>query len=219
MTSSELSLHSRKLLELCQRLHNRNMLAAADGNLSVKLNDNLILITPSGQAKAFMHPDDMALMDLQGNAIKGKPSTEKLMHLQIYQSCSKARAVVHAHPVTATAWSIAKPELQQLPAEALSEVILATGGIPIAPYARPGTQAMGDVLKTFLPGHRALILRRHGALTWGEDLEEAYRGMERIEHSAQVLMAAHQLGGITVLPDEEVKHLYAMRKHIGEVLL
>lgn len=195
------------------------MLAAADGNLSVKLNDNLILITPSGQAKAFMHPDDMALMDLQGNAIKGKPSTEKLMHLQIYQSCSKARAVVHAHPVTATAWSIAKPELQQLPAEALSEVILATGGIPIAPYARPGTQAMGDVLKTFLPGHRALILRRHGALTWGEDLEEAYRGMERIEHSAQVLMAAHQLGGITVLPDEEVKHLYAMRKHIGEVLL
>lgn len=219
MTSSELSLHSRKLLELCQRLHNRNMLAAADGNLSFKLNDNLILITPSGQAKAFMHPDDMALMDLQGRAIKGKPSTEKLMHLQIYQTCPKARAVVHAHPVTATAWSIAKPEMLQLPAEALSEVILATGGIPIAPYARPGTQAMGDVLKAFLPQHRAMILRRHGALTWGEDLEEAYRGMERIEHSAQVLMAAHQLGGITTLPDDEVKHLYEMRKQIGEVLL
>lgn len=219
MTSSELALRSRQLLELCQRLHGRNMLAAADGNLSFKLNDNLILITPSGQAKAFMHPDDMALMDLEGRALKGHPSTEKLMHLQIYKSCPKARAVVHAHPVTATAWSIAKPEMQQLPAEALSEVILATGGIPIAPYARPGTQAMGDVLKSYLPRFRAIILRRHGAITWGENLDEAYRGMERIEHSAQVLMAAHQLGGITQLPEDEVQHLHEMRKQIGEVLL
>lgn len=219
MTSSELKVTADHILEICKRLHNRNMLAAADGNISVRLKNNQIMITPSGVAKAFMGADAMAIMDLDGNSVQGQPSSEKLMHLEVFKNCPKAVCVVHAHPVTATAWSIAKPDLQQLPAEALSEVILATGGIPIVPYARPGTLDMGSVLKEYLPHHRALILRRHGALAWGESIEEAYRGMERIEHSAQVLMAAHMMGGVTHLPPEEIKYLHEMRKKIGEVLL
>ncbi len=219
MTSSELKVTADHILEICKRLHSRNMLAAADGNISVRLNNNQIMITPSGIAKAFMSADAMAIMDLDGNSIQGQPSSEKLMHLEVFKNCPKAVCVVHAHPVTATAWSIAQPDLKQLPAEALSEVILATGGIPIAPYARPGTVDMGSVLKEYLPHHRALILSRHGALTWGESIEEAYRGMERIEHSAQVLMAAHLMGGVTKLSPEEIQHLHEMRKKIGEVLL
>lgn len=219
MTSSELKETADHILEICQRLHRRNMLAAADGNVSVRINEDLIMITPSGVAKAFMHAKDMTLMNAQGEALQGQPSSEKLMHLEVFRHCPKAVCVIHAHPVTATAWSIAKPDLDKLPGHALSEVILATGDIPFVPYARPGTQAMGDVLKKYLPHHRAMILRRHGALAWGESLEEAYRGMERIEHSAQVLMTAHQLGGITSLPEAEIKHLYDLRKKIGEVLL
>jgi L-fuculose-phosphate aldolase len=219
MTSIELKETADHVLEVCQRLHRRNMLAAADGNISVRLQEDLIMITPSGVSKAFMLAKDIVLMNLKGEALQGVPSSEKLMHLTVFQNCPKAKCVIHAHPVTATAWSIAHPHLDKLPSEALSEVILATGGIPFAPYARPGTQAMGDVLKDFLPQHRALILRRHGALAWGESIEEAYRGMERIEHSAQVLMAAHQLGGITSLPEAEIKYLHEMRKKIGEVLL
>ena len=219
MTSIELKETADHILEICQRLHHRNMLAAADGNISVRLKEDLIMITPSGISKAFMHSKDMVLMNLKGEALQGTPSSEKLMHLTVFQNCPKAKCVIHAHPVTATAWSIAQPNLERLPSEALSEVILATGGIPFVPYARPGTQAMGDVLKEFLPQHRAMILRRHGALTWGESIEEAYRGMERIEHSAQVLMAAQQLGGITPLPEVEIKYLHEMRKKIGEVLL
>jgi L-fuculose-phosphate aldolase len=219
MTSSDLKETADHILEICKRLHGRNMLAAADGNISVRLKEDLVMITPSGVAKAFMHSKDIVLMNMNGDAIQGQPSSEKLMHLEVFRNCPTAVCVVHAHPVTATAWSIAKPNLEKLPGEALSEVILATGDIPFVPYARPGTQAMGDVLKPFLPKHRAMILRRHGALTWGESIEEAYRGMERIEHSAQVLMTAHQLGGITSLPEEEIKHLYSLRKKIGEVLL
>ncbi|MFN9069241.1 MAG: class II aldolase/adducin family protein [Bdellovibrionales bacterium] len=219
MTSLEFKQTADHIHDICQRLHRRNMLAAADGNISVRLKDDLIMITPSGVSKAFMQPQDMVLMNLKGEAIQGVPSSEKLMHLTVFQKCPQAHCVIHAHPVTATAWSIAQPHLEKLPSEALSEVILATGGIPFVPYARPGTQAMGDVLNLFLPQYRALILRRHGALAWGESIEEAYRGMERIEHSAQVLMAAHQLGGITALPDNEIQYLYEMRKKIGETLL
>ena len=207
------------IVEICKRLHNRNMLAAADGNISLKISDDEILITPSGIAKGFMTPDAMAVINLKGDVLIGKPSTERLMHLQIYRACEKAKAVVHAHPPTAIAWSIARPQLEKLPSDCLSEVILATGDIPFVPYARPGTEKMGSVLIPFLPQHRALILRCHGAVAWGEDLEEAYRGMERIEHSSQILAAAERLGGLNKLPDEEIQYLYELRKKIGDILL
>ncbi len=207
------------IVEICQRLHRRNMLAAADGNISYRVSDDEILITPSGIAKAFMKPEQMAVINLKGEILKGQPSTERLMHLEIFKSCPEAKAIVHAHPPTAIGWSIAKPDLTELPSDCLSEVILATGRIPFVPYARPGTEDMGTVLKPFLPAHRAMILRNHGAIAWGADLEEAYRGMERIEHSAQILASALQLGGLHPLPPEEIAYLHELRKKIGDILL
>ncbi len=208
-----------KIITTCQRLHARNMLSAADGNISYRVNNNFILITPSGIAKAFMTAKDIAIINIEGAILHGKPSTERLMHLEIFKTCQKAKAVIHAHPTTAIAWSIARPDINKLPSDCLSEVILATGDIPFAEYARPGTSAMGDVLKPFLPQHRALILRRHGAVTWGEDLDEAHRGMERIENSAQILAEAIKLGGLHPLPPDEVQYLYELRKKIGDILL
>lgn len=210
---------SQHILEICKRLHAKNLLAAADGNVSFRINENQILITPSGVSKAFMSLHQMAIVNMNNEVLQGNPSSERLMHLEIYRSCPKAKAVIHAHPPTAIAWSIAHPEDKKLPSEYLSEVILATGDIPFAKYARPGTQDMAKVLKPFLPSHRAIILRNHGAVTWGEDLEEAYRGMERIEHSAHILMLAKQIGGMNQLPSEEINFLYELRKKIGETLL
>ncbi|MFZ3229722.1 MAG: class II aldolase/adducin family protein [Pseudobdellovibrio sp.] len=219
MTSLTAQKISKEIVTICQRLHERNMLAAADGNISFRLSDDEILITPSGIAKAFMTAEQMAVINLKGEVIIGKPSSEKLMHLEIYKQCPSAMAVVHAHPPTAIAWSIARPELTKLPSDCLSEVILATGDIPFVPYARPGSQDMGKVLIPFLPKHQAMILRNHGAICWGASLDEAYRGMERIEHSAQILAAAVKLGGLHPLPAQEIEHLYEMRKKIGNVLL
>ena len=207
------------ILEICKRLHSRNMLSAADGNISLRVEPNLILFTPSGIAKAFMKPSDMAAVTLSNEIVFGNPSSERLMHLEVFRQCPEAKTVIHAHPTTAIAWSIAQPHLKKLPSDCLSEVILATGDIPFVDYARPGTQAMGDVLKPYLPHHRAMILKRHGALTWGLDLEEAYRGMERIENSAQILAQAQALGGLNPLPPEEVAYLYELRKKIGDILL
>lgn len=210
---------SSDIQQACKRLWDRNMLASADGNVSVRLSDQEILITPSGISKAFMKPEEICVVDIEGNLIQGKASSERLMHLQVYRQCPKARAVVHAHPPHAIAWSVAHPELKELPKECMSELILAAGRIPIAAYARPGTEAMGEVLSHFLPNHRLMILSRHGGLAWGESLEEAVNGMERLEHSAQILFLAHQLGGLTSLPAEEVSVLQEMRKKLGEKLL
>lgn len=219
MTSLTAQRISKEIALICERLHERNMLAGADGNISYRISENEILITPSGIAKAFMQPDQMAVINLKGEVISGKPSTERLMHLEIFKSCPEAKAVVHAHPPTAIAWSIAQPKLTRLPSECLSEVILATGDIPFVPYARPGTSQMAEVLKPFLPKHKALILRNHGAVAWGADLDEAYRGMERIEHSALILEKAHRLGGLHPLPKEEIEYLYELREKIGNILL
>lgn len=218
MTSLAAQRTAKEIVIICERLHARNMLAAADGNISYRISDDEILITPSGLAKGFMQPEQMAVINLKSEVLVGNPSSERLMHLEVFKT-TDAKAIVHAHPPTAIAWSIARPDLQKLPSECLSEVILATGDIPFVPYARPGTQQMADVLKPFLPKHKAMILKNHGALTWGADLDEAYRGMERIEHSAQILMKAQQLGGLHFLPADEIKFLYELREKIGNVLL
>jgi len=191
------------------------MLAAADGNVSAVF-ENEILITPTGRSKARVAPSEMAALTRTGEILRGSPSGERLMHLAVYRQCAKAKAVVHAHPPAAIAWSIAYPELLELPAHAMSELILATGRIPIAPYARPGTAEMGSVLESLLPKHRVIILGRHGAISWGEDLEEAYNGMERLEHAALILKYAKELGQITDLPKTEIDALFEIRKKLGD---
>tara|TARA_Y100001935_G_scaffold253192_1_gene258747 strand:- start:203 stop:859 length:657 start_codon:yes stop_codon:yes gene_type:complete len=208
-----------QICEVGQRLSQKNYLASCDGNISFRLSEGLILITPSGVPKGRLRPEDLALLNVKGEILEGNPSSERKMHLAVYQNCPNARAVVHAHPPHAIAWTVGRPDLKQLPSDCLSEVILAAGDIPIVPYARPGTSEMGENLLAYLPHYRALILARHGALTWGESLDEAGNGMERIDHSAQILLLASQLGPLTSLPQEEVNYLREIRKKLGEKLL
>lgn len=222
MTSKQIFNEQKIREEIClvgRRLHQKNFLAACDGNISFRLSDDRILMTPTGVSKGFLSPEDLCAVDLEGQVKEGSPSGEMPMHLEVYRLSPLARAVVHAHPPYAIAWSVARPNLKELPAECLSEVILATGAIPFVPYARPGTSQMAEQLRPFLPHHRALILSRHGALAWGESLTEAVNGMERVDHSAQILWLAEQMGGLSPLPEEEIKYLKSIRKKIGERLL
>jgi L-fuculose-phosphate aldolase len=207
------------ICDACRRLHRRNLLAAADGNISLRLPNGEIVMTPTGVNKYQLKPEGMAFLRLDGTILSGEPSSERAMHLAVYRRCPMARAVVHAHPPTAIAWTLAHPELTELPSDALPEVILAAGRIPVVPYARPGTEAMGTELEPFLPAHRLLLLSRHGALAWGETLEEAVNGMERVEHAALILKAALELGGAKPLPEEERRALHALRAKNGPKLL
>lgn len=211
--------HFEEIRQACAHLHARGLLAAADGNVSVRLADDTVLLTPAGVNKARLLPGSLARVALDGRILEGRPSTERAMHLAVYRAGADARVVIHAHPPTAIAWTLARPELTELPTDALPELLLAAGRVPIVPYARPGTEEMGTVLGPFLPQHRLLLLSRHGALAWGGSMEEAVNGIERVEHSALILKAAEQLGGLKPLPPLELEALRALRARIGPRLL
>ncbi len=211
--------HFEEIREACAHLHARGLLAGADGNVSIRLPDDTLLITPAGANKARLAAGSLARVALDGGILEGRPSTERAMHLAVYRASAEARVVVHAHPPTAIAWTLARPGLTELPTDALPELLLAAGRVPIVPYARPGTEEMGAVLRPFLPAHRLLLLSRHGALAWGETMEEAVNGIERVEHSALILKAAEELGGSTPLPPLELEELRAIRARIGPRLL
>ncbi len=211
--------HFEDIRDACARLHARGLLAAADGNVSVRLPDDTLILTPAGVNKAQLAPGTLARVALDGRILEGRPSTERAMHLTVYRACREARVVIHAHPPIAIAWTLARPHLTELPTDSLPELLLAAGRVPIVPYARPGTEEMGAVLLPFLPAHRLLLLSRHGALAWGESIEEAVNGIERVEHSAIILKAAEELGGLTPVPPLELEELRALRASIGPRLL
>jgi len=207
------------LLDACRRLHAGGLLAASDGNLSLRLPDGRIAMTPSGVPKAKVRQEDLAYLHLDGTILSGRPSSERAMHLAVYRAAPEAKAIVHAHPPTAIAWSLARPELRELPSEGLPEVILAAGSIPIVPMAMPGTEAMGTNLLPFLPAHRLMILARHGGLCWGEHMNEAAGGLERLEQVATILWKAETLGGAKPLSAGELTELRALRAKLGPKII
>jgi len=203
------------IVRVAKLLHQKNFLASADGNISTRLTSDTILITPSGKHKGFITKEDLAVVTLDNVVLHGNPSSERLMHLEVYRNCPDAQAVVHAHPPYAIAWSIAYPELKELPNGCLSELILAVGQVPIIPYERPGSLNMGTMLIPWLPKQRVFILSRHGALSWGDDLQEAYNGIERLEHTAYILSLAKQMNELSFLSSEEIIALKKIRMQLG----
>lgn len=208
-----------EVIEACRSLHAQGLLAAADGNVSIRLNAATLAITPRGVPKAALRRQDFAVLDLDGAVRRGNPSSERLMHLAVYRACPEAKAVVHAHPPTAIAWSLANPDASELPSDALPEVILAAGRIPLVPMATPGTKEMGSNLAPFLPAHRLMILARHGGLAWGESVREAAGGIERLEQVAKILLAAEAFGGAKPLTAGDVAELRALRAKLGPRLI
>jgi L-fuculose-phosphate aldolase len=208
-----------EIIKTAAMLHHKNMLAACDGNISYRYDDNTILITPSGKPKFLLKEDDISVVDINGVVIKGKPSSEMLMHLEVYKMRPDARAVIHAHPPTAVAYSIAHPDAKEIPGKSFSELILAVGKLPIVPFQMPGSLEMGTALHPFIKNHKVMVLARHGALSFGEDLIEAYNGMERLEHSCDILLKAASFGAVTELDEQTLDELHAMRKKIGDKTL
>jgi L-fuculose-phosphate aldolase len=172
-------------------------------------------MTPAGLCKGMLAPRDMVVVDLEGTLIRGapgrRPSTERLLHLLLYQARADVQAVVHAHPPTAVAATMAGVSMDT---EWLPETILTLGAIPTAPYALTGTPEMYEAIAPFVEEHDALLLSHHGALTMGATLAEALGRMEQVEHSARILLAAHQFGGVRPLPPGRVAELRALRQQM-----
>ena len=218
MNNSERLIRS-EIIKIATMLHHRNMLAACDGNISYRCDDGTILITPSGKPKFLLEEKDIAVIDINGKVIKGEPSSEMLMHLEVYRMRADVKAVIHAHPPTAVAYSIAHPEAEEIPGKSFSELILAVGKIPIVSFQMPGSLEMGTALHPYIKSSKVMVLARHGAISFGDDLVEAYIGMERLEHSCDILLKAKSFGAVTELDDQTINQLYAMRKKIGDKTL
>lgn len=212
-------LHIEEIIKTAVMLHHRNMLAACDGNISYRIDDDNILITPSGKPKFLLQENDIAVIDINGKVLKGKPSSEMLMHLEVYKMRADAKAVIHAHPPTAVAYSIAYPDAEEIPGKSFSELILAVGKLPIVPFQLPGSAAMGTALHPYIQMSKVMVLARHGALSFGDDLVEAYNGIERLEHSCEILLKAKSFGAVTELDAKTIEQLQAMRKTIGDKTL
>lgn len=194
------------IADVCRRLYERGLIAGPDGNVSVRLSDGSILVTPSGMSKGIVTAEDLVVVDMEGRELEGSrsPSSELRMHLRIYQRRPDARAVVHAHPPTATGFAVAGESFM---APVLPEVILQMGAVPLVPYATPGTDALADALEPYLARHDAVLLANHGATTLGRTLTEAHHRMESLEHAARILLAARAVGRVQELGAADVEAL------------
>lgn len=201
----------KDLVEVCHRLYQRQLIVAADGNVSCRLPGGRFLTTPTGACKGELRPEDLVVVDPQGHKLGGRnqPSTEFDMHLTAYQERPDVDAVVHAHPPTATAFSVAGVSLDR---PILTEVVLTLGGIPTTPYGTPGTPEVGAAIRSVVRHADAFLLDHHGAVTVGRDLYEAFYRMETVEQTAKVMCVAHQLGGAIPLTQAQVAPLRGIRE-------
>lgn len=206
-------------LEMCEigkRVYERGMVAANDGNFSVKLNDHEFLCTPTGVSKGFMTPEYICRIDSEGKLLEAngdfKPSSEMKMHLRVYKDRPDVQAVVHAHPPYATTFAAARIPLEQ---PVLSEAVLSLGRVPVAAYGTPSTQEVPDAVAEYLPYCDAMLLANHGALTYGDSLIGAYHKMESVEFYARILYQVKLLGGAKELTKEQVENIYEIRRRSG----
>ena len=203
----------REIVRVCARLYERGLIAGQDGNVSARFGDSL-LVTPAGLSKVDVTADAIVRLTLAGEPAGGasdpalRPSSEVGMHLRIYARRPDVAAVVHAHPPVATGFGVAGEDFL---AGVLPEIILLMGGVPLGPYATPGTPAVGDALEPFLERYDAFLLANHGATTVGPSLTVAHQRMESLEHAARILLTARTLGWVNELSAAQMNELTAAR--------
>jgi L-fuculose-phosphate aldolase len=206
--------HRQDIIEVGKLVYQKGWVAANDGNITVRMGPDRLLSTPTGVSKGLMHADDLIVCDMQGNKLEGKleRTSEVAMHLLIYGMRPDVNAVVHAHPPVATGYATAGKPLNLA---LLPEVIIGLGCVPLVEYGLPGTPALTDPMKPYIPKYDAILMANHGAVCYGEDVYKAFFRMETTEHYARIALVAELLGGATVLPKTEVEKLFDSRTRYG----
>jgi len=203
-----------EVVQVGKRIYEHGYVASNDGNISVRLDDNFVLITPTGISKGFMKPEDLIIIDMNGELIEGmrKPSTETDMHIQIYKDRSDVKSVCHAHPPYATGFAVAGIHLDKM---VLPEVIMMLGIVPLVEYGETGTGHLYEMISKSIKDYDAFLLANHGAVTVGTSVLDAYHKMETLEHAALIQFIARQLGKVKVLNKNQVAQLVSQRQKWG----
>ena len=196
----------RDLVRFGRWLHRLGFMPGTSGNLSVRLTEDRLLATPTGASKYLLQSRDMVVIDPEGRQISGtkKVTSEIGMHLAIYRQRPDVQAVIHSHPVVATAFACAGRALDE---PLCSEAVMALGAVPLASYATTGTDEVAASLTHLIPRHEAILMANHGAVTYGNSLLDAFLKMETVEHYAKICLVAHQLGTPRPLKELEVEQL------------
>lgn len=197
-----------EIVKVGKHLYLKDFLPGTSGNISVRINEDSFLITPSGFNKGSMKYEDVLLVDMEGNKLEaytaGKPSSEIKMHILAYKKRKDVGAVVHTHPPFCTAFASSRTPLN-IPV--LPEAIIILGDVQLVEYSTPSTSEVPDRLEPYLEGNNTFLLSNHGAMTLGRNLEEASHRMETLEFFARVILLTRLLGGERMLNAEDVSKL------------
>src|SRR6202522_4534877 len=207
--------HREEIVRYGRMLHQRGFVAAMDGNLSVRLKGDRILVTPTCVSKGAMRASDMVIVDRDGTRIAGRRNvtSEIGMHVLIYRMRPDIQAIVHPAPPTATGFAAAGMALTE---PLVCEVVMGLGCIPLAGYGTPGTSELAQTLIPYVPQYDAILMSNHGVVAYGDTLERAYMKMETVEHFAQIALVTHLLGRQQPLQEVEVQKLLVARaKYFG----
>lgn len=197
---------AEELLAVAHRVDARGLVAATDGNISARLPGGTILVTPSGVNKGMLRIEDLVELTADGSPVRGirRASTEIAMHLFIYAQRPDIGAVVHCHPVHATAFAAAG---RTMTPNVFPEVVVGLGEVPLAPYGTPSSADLPESLRPYIADHKAILLANHGAVTFGTDVWDACFLMEKVEQTAHILTVAESLGGARQLTDAQIAEL------------
>ncbi|HEY6764939.1 MAG TPA: class II aldolase/adducin family protein [Candidatus Sulfotelmatobacter sp.] len=207
----------RDLVKFSRWLSRLGFTPGTSGNLSVRLDSQRLLVTPTGVSKGLVKASDMVIVDLEGQLLAGsrRVTSEISMHLAVYKQREDISAVVHSHPPIATAFACSGRALDEILCQ---EAVMTVGAVPLASYATTGTAEVADSMRHFIPEHDAILLANHGAVSYGAKLVEAFMKMETVEHLAHVALVAHQLGSALPLGQDRVQQLQSARaKYVQNV--
>lgn len=204
----------RDIVNCAKRAFNRGLVAATDGNISIRMDVDRVMITPGGTSFAHLNAGELAYVDINGTLLdySCKPSSELPMHLEIYRQRPDIQAIIHAHPPYSTAFTVAG---MSMATPVLPEVIVMLGAVPTAEYATPSTTESAEVIRELIKSHDVILLDHHGAVTCGETLDEAYYKMDKLEHAARTMLAANSLGSVNPLSEDNINKLQRFKKKPG----
>jgi L-fuculose-phosphate aldolase len=214
---SEEEKQRRNLVRFSRWLSRLGYTPGTSGNLSVRLGQDRLLVTPTGMSKGLVHIADMVVVDLDGRLLAGtrNVTSEVGMHLAVYKQREDVKAVIHSHPPVATAFACSGRALNDMLCQ---EAVMTVGIIPLAKYATTGTEEVAASLNPFIRGHDAILLENHGAVSYGKTLLDAFMKMETVEHLAHVTLVAHQLGSPRPLREQQVQQLHlAKAKYLNNI--
>lgn len=201
----------RKVVEYGRHLYERNYVGGTEGNISVRLNGSKVLITPTGKNLGYLKPSELVVISARGKKLSGRlsPSSEYKLHLAIYTHRRDIKAICHAHPLYATACAIAGLSMDKL---ILPEIIMTLGVIPVIEYGTPGTIELFEKMCCKVENHNAFLMKNHGVLTVGKDLEDAFNKMEIVERYARILSIASLIGKPSVIPKKMAEKIPGFEK-------